>query len=282
MVVLAQLVEHRIVVPSVVGSSPTFHPKTAEIPFGIAAVFLCGCTGENPFYRGPHSRGKGAKKERPLGRPFPCGCLRSVLGVVRFSADFPQVLRQGLATTGGVTLREERSVVLVDLHEVFTTLPHCLGYRIEACADEQLLCRRIGRTVVLTYHVDARTIRVGGSRYAVGGEQDISVVAVRLTFLGTSTHKAGYIVNTLTPFNFSHSLVCFSWFILFFRTLSFYRGVLYLLAFLHALILFLAGSLLVYVPKLRFSSKYSERLRSSMCCEQHSKCHPRHFFTRKN
>ena len=26
MVVLAQLVEHRIVVPSVVGSSPTFHP----------------------------------------------------------------------------------------------------------------------------------------------------------------------------------------------------------------------------------------------------------------
>ena len=50
MVVLAQLVEHRIVVPSVVGSSPTFHPKTAEIPFGIAAVFLCGCTGENPTF----------------------------------------------------------------------------------------------------------------------------------------------------------------------------------------------------------------------------------------
>ena len=41
MVVLAQLVEHRIVVPSVVGSSPTFHPKTAEIPDGISAVFLC-------------------------------------------------------------------------------------------------------------------------------------------------------------------------------------------------------------------------------------------------
>ncbi len=27
MVVLAQLAEHRIVVPSVVGSSPTFHPS---------------------------------------------------------------------------------------------------------------------------------------------------------------------------------------------------------------------------------------------------------------
>ena len=40
MVVLAQLVEHRIVVPSVMGSSPTFHPKTAEIPYGIAADFF--------------------------------------------------------------------------------------------------------------------------------------------------------------------------------------------------------------------------------------------------
>ena len=30
MVVLAQLVEHRIVVPSVVGSSPTFHPSIAK------------------------------------------------------------------------------------------------------------------------------------------------------------------------------------------------------------------------------------------------------------
>ena len=30
MVVLAQLAEHRIVVPSVVGSSPTFHPKKSH------------------------------------------------------------------------------------------------------------------------------------------------------------------------------------------------------------------------------------------------------------
>ena len=40
MVVLAQLAEHRIVVPSVVGSSPTLHPKTAEIPSSISAVFF--------------------------------------------------------------------------------------------------------------------------------------------------------------------------------------------------------------------------------------------------
>ena len=36
MVVLAQLVEHRIVVPSVVGSSPTFHPQTS---FGMSFLF---------------------------------------------------------------------------------------------------------------------------------------------------------------------------------------------------------------------------------------------------
>ena len=35
------------------GFEPHIPHITAEIPFGIAAVFLCGCTGENPFYRGP-------------------------------------------------------------------------------------------------------------------------------------------------------------------------------------------------------------------------------------
>ena len=36
MVVLAQLAEHRIVVPSVVGSSPTFHPQTS---FGMSFLY---------------------------------------------------------------------------------------------------------------------------------------------------------------------------------------------------------------------------------------------------
>ena len=57
MVVLAQLVEHRIVVPSVVGSSPTFHPKTAEIPFGIAAVF-CADVGARSQLRCPQKVGR--------------------------------------------------------------------------------------------------------------------------------------------------------------------------------------------------------------------------------
>ncbi len=44
MVVLAQLVEHRIVVPSVMGSSPIFHPQTSFTD----VFFLCkngGCEG---------------------------------------------------------------------------------------------------------------------------------------------------------------------------------------------------------------------------------------------
>ena len=36
MVVIAQLAEHRIVVPSVVGSSPTLHPQTS---FGMSFLY---------------------------------------------------------------------------------------------------------------------------------------------------------------------------------------------------------------------------------------------------
>ena len=38
----------------------------------------------------------------------------------------------------------------------------------------------------------------------------------------------------------------------------------------------------IHVSKLRFGNKYSDQLRGSMCCKQHSKCYPKHFFTRTN
>ena len=41
MVVIAQLAEHRIVVPSVVGSSPTLHPQTS---FGMSFFCIAACT----------------------------------------------------------------------------------------------------------------------------------------------------------------------------------------------------------------------------------------------
>ena len=46
MVVLAQLAEHRIVVPSVVGSSPTFHPNTENQ--SIRTFFAKNCVENVP------------------------------------------------------------------------------------------------------------------------------------------------------------------------------------------------------------------------------------------
>ena len=40
MVDVVQLVEHRIVVPSVVGSSPIIHPQAPQKPFWLSGAFL--------------------------------------------------------------------------------------------------------------------------------------------------------------------------------------------------------------------------------------------------
>ncbi len=52
MVVLAQLAEHRIVVPSVVGSSPTFHPNRRNL---LCYSGLGGMWGSNPRHSEPQS-----------------------------------------------------------------------------------------------------------------------------------------------------------------------------------------------------------------------------------
>ncbi len=41
MVVIAQLAEHRIVVPSVVGSSPTIHPKSELLVCSSLFCYIC-------------------------------------------------------------------------------------------------------------------------------------------------------------------------------------------------------------------------------------------------
>ena len=125
-----------------------------------------------------------------------------MLGVVLVSTDFPQVLRQGLATTGGVALREERGVVLVDLHEVFATQCHCLAYRIEACSDEQLLCRWIGRALHLAADIHAVTVIARGSRYAVGAQEHFGTRV--LTALARFGECSGYAIDTGTPIYFCH------------------------------------------------------------------------------
>ena len=91
--------------------------------------------------------------------------------------------------------------------------------------------------------------------------------AVRVASLRTRAQKARHNVDTRSPFNFCHSCV-------FFMVLDItgkrpVRSQIlrstypcFRLFLLNPLVLLFAGKLLVYVPKLRFSSKYSEQLRS--------------------
>ena len=65
--------------------------------------------------------------------------LVAVLLVVRVTAYFPQIGLHGLFAVGQVALREERSLVGIDLHEVFGTQAHCCSYLGEAGTDPQLL-----------------------------------------------------------------------------------------------------------------------------------------------
>ncbi len=62
-----------------------------------------------------------------------------MLLVVRVTADFPQIGLHGLLAVGQVALREERSLVGIDLHEVFGTQLDSLADLGEAGTDPQLL-----------------------------------------------------------------------------------------------------------------------------------------------
>ena len=58
MVAIAQLAEHRIVVPSVVGSSPTSHPK--ETTYG--RLFLWLVAWREPIKRGAHENNRASQR----------------------------------------------------------------------------------------------------------------------------------------------------------------------------------------------------------------------------
>ena len=128
--------------------------------------------------------------------------LRSVLGIVLVSADFPQVRFERLLAARGVALGEERCLVLVDLHEVFLTQTHCVADCGEACASEQFVARRVGRTLCLTADVDAVTFIARGCRYAVGSQKHFATRV--LTALARFGECSGYTIDTGTPYYFSH------------------------------------------------------------------------------
>ena len=133
-----------------------------------------------------------------------------VLLVVLLTADVPEVRLHGLFAAGGVALSEEVRLVGRDLHQVLAAQTHCCSDFREARTSGELFRLRRGRTVVLTYHVDAGAIRVGGSRYAVRSQQRVSVRAVQLTLFRTRTQEAGYKIDTLSPLYFA-IVVCVSW-----------------------------------------------------------------------
>ena len=65
MVAIAQLAEHRIVVPSVVGSSPTSHPKRTRYLLVCRSFFSVSSMWARSHYRGPRksmSFGESLKK----------------------------------------------------------------------------------------------------------------------------------------------------------------------------------------------------------------------------
>ena len=65
--------------------------------------------------------------------------LVTVLLIILSTTNGPQVGLHGLFAVGQVALREERSLVGIDLHEVFGTQAYCVAYLGEAGTDPQLL-----------------------------------------------------------------------------------------------------------------------------------------------
>ena len=71
----------------------------------------------------------------------------------------------------------------------------------------ELFRLRYRRALVLTYQVEAGTIRILGSGGAVGSQEHARVRAVRVASLRTRAQKARHNVDTRSPFNFCHSLL---------------------------------------------------------------------------
>ena len=132
--------------------------------------------------------------------------LRSVLLVVRVTADFPQVGLHGLFAVGQVALCEERSLVGIDLHEVFCAQAYCVAYLGEARTDSQLLGGRLGRArvAVRVKGIETLTVRVSGCSLAVNGYEVVAVVVSVLLFGALERSGDGFDAGR-ADFDFCHS-----------------------------------------------------------------------------
>ena len=128
-----------------------------------------------------------------------------VLLIVLLTADVPQVRVHRLLAVGKILLRLEVDLVLRDRHQVSFTSLHSRTNCGEASACVELFGARLRRALVRTYHVQPRTNGVGRRRYAVRCQQRVTVITVHLARLRAFGQKAGYVLNTLSPFYFCHS-----------------------------------------------------------------------------
>ena len=107
-----------------------------------------------------------------------------MLCIISCCANRPEVRLHGLLTSRLILLGEEVSLVGGHVHEVDCTLLDSACYSCETGASLCLISANRRGAVVLTNHVDAGAIRVGGSRYAVRRQKRVAVLTVRSALFG--------------------------------------------------------------------------------------------------
>ena len=90
-----------------------------------------------------------------------------VLLIVSITLDHPVPGFEGLLATGSVFLGDERHLVLGDLAQILASVAYCLCYCGEANASEQLIRAWTRAALHFLTHVQAVTVRVGGSCFSV-------------------------------------------------------------------------------------------------------------------
>ena len=109
----------------------------------------------------------------PQKLKFP-GAPSSLVGlVISCELDHPIPRLQRLATARGVLLGLEGFLVRRDLRDVFRAGSYCRCNSCEALASSHLVSRRRSGTLHLLTQVQTVTIRIRGSRYAVGSQEHL-------------------------------------------------------------------------------------------------------------
>ena len=125
-----------------------------------------------------------------------------MLLIVGGTLDHPIPGFHGFLAAGEVFLGEEGLLVGCDLAEILRAVADSFCYCGEADASEEFTFGRNGAALHFLAEVQTVTVRVLGCCYAVGSEEHLG--ARVLTILARFAERAGYAVDTGTPFYFCH------------------------------------------------------------------------------